>query len=229
MDGIAGRTNACLSFDRKYVFRNSGTVELPFGPARKFFNGSTGILARLIERWQISPIINVNSGSPFSFASGVSSFNNLGDNTPVAVGPVPITGAVTRVSNGVIFFPGLTQVPDPSIRGLTESQTLNTRSTLQAVADSSGRLIMVNPAPGALGNLAPLYARGPVFWRFDVNLIKRVRIGEGKELEFRVDAIDVLNSPQFGNPEDDISSLTFGRITTATGNRIIVLGARINF
>ena len=69
-------------------------------------------------------------------------------------------------------------------------------------------------------------------WRFDVNLVKRVRIGERKEFEFRMDAIDVLNSPIFNAPATadlDISSLTFGRITTAGGNRIVVLGARINF
>jgi hypothetical protein len=218
-----------LSFDRKFVFRNSGSVELPFGPGKLFLKESHGILARVFERWQISPIINITSGSPFTFTSGVASLNSAGDNTATLVGAMPNKGTVTRVADGVVYFPNLKQVADPSIARLTTAQALNTRSTLLAIADSSGNLLLVNPEPGVLGNLAALYGRGPVSWRFDVNLVKRVRIGEQKEFEFRLDAIDVLNSPQFGNPDAEISSTTFGRITTATGNRILVLGARINF
>jgi hypothetical protein len=221
-----------LSFDRKFVFRNSGTVELPFGPGKLFFNQSGGVLARVFERWQISPIVSFNTGAPFTFSSGVSSINNLGDNTPTVVGHVPASGTVTRVSDGVIFFPNLRQTADPGIRSITTAQQLDTRSTMLAITDASGNLIMVNPAPGELGNLRPLSARGPLSWRFDVNLVKRVRIGERKEFEFRMDAIDVLNSPIFNAPATadlDISSTTFGRITSAGGNRIVVLGARINF
>jgi len=41
--------------------------------------------------------------------------------------------------------------------------------------------------------------------------------------------VDVLNKPQFDSPNTDINSTDFGRITSAVGNRVIVLGARINF
>jgi hypothetical protein len=219
-----------LSFDRKFAFRNSGTVELPFGPGKLLFNQSGGVLARVFERWQISPIVSFTSGAPFTFSSAVSSINNLGDNTPTVVGQVPTTGTVTRVSDGVIFFPNLKQIADPGIQSITQAQQLNLRSTLLAITDASGNLLMVNPTPGVLGNLRPLSGRGPLSWRFDVNLVKRVRMGERKEFEFRMDAIDVLNSPIFNSPSDlDINSTTFGRITSAGGNRIVVLGARINF
>ncbi len=221
-----------LSFSRKFVMRNSGTVELPFGPGKLLLPGSRGILARIVERWQISPIINISSGAPFGITSSVNSINTFGDNSPVLVGALPSSGKVTRVTDGVVYFPDLKVTPDPAVRSLTTAQALNTRSTLQAIADSSGKIILVNPAPGVLGNLAPLYAVGPPSWRFDVNLVKRVKIGERREFEFRLDAIDVLNSPQFGNPaaaDSDINSQTFGRITTATGNRVLVLGARVNF
>ncbi len=225
-----------MSFDRTFVFRNSGAVELPFGPGKRFFKNSTGVLSRFLERWQVSPIINVFSGEPFTFGTSVSSFNQFGNeiagqlgNTPVLVGSMPKKGSVTRVSDGVIYFPNVQQVRDPAVAGLTTAQSLNTRSTLYAIADKSGQLLLVNPDPGVVGNIPLFYATGARSLRFDVNLLKRVRISEGKELEFRIDAIDMLNSPQFGTPEGDINSTTFGRITTATGNRIIVLGGRINF
>src|SRR5262249_6515017 len=148
-----------LSFDRKFAFRNSGTVELPFGPGKLLFNQSSGILARVFERWQISPIVSFTSGAPFTFSSDASSVNNLTDYTPTVLGRVPTTGTVTRVSDGVIFFPGLKQIPDPGIRSITTSQQLDTRSTMQAITDASGNLLMVNPSPGELGNLRPLSGR----------------------------------------------------------------------
>ena len=218
-----------LSFDRKFVFRNSGAVELPFGPGKKFLNASSGVLARLLERWQVSPIVNLFSGTPFSFTSTAATFNQLGDNFPMLVGPMPTKGKITRLPDGITYFPDLKPERDPGIANLTASDALNTRSTLYGITDSSGRFVLVNPEAGVLGNLAPLFATGPVSLRFDVNLMKRVRVSEGKELEFRIDAIDVLNTPQFGTAEGSISSPTFGRVTTATGNRIVVLGARFSF
>ena len=73
------------------------------------------------------------------------------------------------------------------------------------------------------------YLEGPALIRFDVNLIKRVRIAETKEFEFRIDAINILNRPNFGNPTSDINSANFGRITTASGERSFVLNGRLNF
>jgi len=218
-----------LSFDRKFVFRNSGAVELPFGPGKRFLNASSGVLARLLERWQVSPIVNLFSGTPFSFTSTAATFNQLGDNFPMLVGPMPTKGKITRLPDGITYFPDLKPQPDPGIANLTASDALNTRSTLYGITDSSGRFVLVNPEAGVLGNLAPLFATGPVSVRFDVNLMKRVRVSEKKELEFRIDAIDVLNTPQFGAADGSISSTTFGRVTTATGNRIVVLGARFSF
>ena len=65
--------------------------------------------------------------------------------------------------------------------------------------------------------------------RFDVNLIKRIRFGEGKELQIRADAINILNTPQFGFPQTEINSTNFGRITDAGGSRNVVVSARLNF
>ena len=52
---------------------------------------------------------------------------------------------------------------------------------------------------------------------------------ERKEFIVQADATDVSNTPQWGNPTLDINSANFGRITTAAGNRLMIIGARINF
>jgi hypothetical protein len=62
-----------------------------------------------------------------------------------------------------------------------------------------------------------------------MNLIKRIRIDESRSFEMRATAIDILNTPQWGNPTTDINSTSFGRITSASGNRIMVIELRINF
>jgi hypothetical protein len=219
-----------LDLHRTHVFRNSGIWELPFGPDRRFLNGSRPLVARLVGGWQIGGIFNVFSGLPIGLSTQVTSFNQFSRNTPTLVGLLPKnTGHVRRVNDGVIYFTNLKQVSDPAIANLTSLQSLNIASSLKAIADSSGKIIAVNPDPGTVGSLSPTYLEGPGSFRFDANMIKRIRIRENKELQVRGDFINVLNSPQFGDPITDINATNFGRITQAGDGRIIVLSMRINF
>jgi len=39
----------------------------------------------------------------------------------------------------------------------------------------------------------------------------------------------VTNKPDFANPNTDINSVNFGRITDAGANRIVVVGIRFSF
>jgi hypothetical protein len=218
-----------LGFHRTHVFRNSGVWELPFGPNRMVLGNSHGPVARLVEGWEFGGIFNLFSGGPNTFYSGTGTFNQFVDNTAVLVGPLPTNGHVQKTDNGVIFFSGLKQADDPSIAQLTTAQQLRFRSTLKAITDANGKFIAVNPLPGALGSMSQTTFEGPGTFRLDVNLIKRIRVLEGKELEIRGDAINVLNHPVFGNPDTNINSTTFGRITSAGGARSVVVSARVNF
>ena len=47
-----------------HSFRTNGTFELPIGPNKLLFPNASGWVARLIERWQTSFILNLESGSP---------------------------------------------------------------------------------------------------------------------------------------------------------------------
>jgi len=222
-----------LSFHIPHVLRNSAIVELPFGPGQKFLNGGNGFISRLVEKWQFGVIYNHFAGSPLGLSSAVSSFNQFTDNTPVLVGPFPTNlGKVKKVNDGIVFFNGLQQIPDPSVANITTLQGLQARSTLRAITDSSGNLLLTNPAPGRLGTLQQLYLQGPGSFRLDVNVVKRFKIREGWNFEFRVDAIGLTNTPQIDDYTDintDINSANFGRITGTGGARIVVIGARINF
>lgn len=219
-----------LSFHRTHVIRTNGLWELPFGPGKKLLSSSRGALSRIVDGWQIGSIFNIFSGAPLAVSSGAATYNNFGDNTAVAASPLDKgLGEVHRQGNGVVYFTGMKQVTDPFVAGITTQGSVQSRSTLRAITDSAGNLLFVNPAPGFPGTLAPRFLEGPGSYRLDLNVIKTIRITETRNVQFDAILQDAFNSPQFGNPNTDINSLSFGRITGAGGNRIIVIGVRFNF
>ena len=153
--------------------------------------------------------------------------------TPDIAGDFPKNAAkVTKVANGVMLFPDIQQIPDPARAGVSPLNGLQGQFGNRAITDSQGRLLLANPAPGEKGTLGLRWVEGPPLVGFDANLIKRVRITETKEFEFRLDAVNVLNHPNFSAPTAanlNINSSSFGRITTAGGNRRFVVNARLNF
>jgi hypothetical protein len=221
-----------LSFDRTHVVKANGIWELPFGPGKTFGRNTHGIVGRVIGGWQAGAIFNRFSGQPISFGA-VNAFNTFGGFTPMAASAVSTgLGGVEKTGNSVIYFGNLRQIPDPFIASITTLGGLQGRSTLRAITDAAGNLIMVNPAPGQFGNVGQNNIEGPGATRLDVNVIKRVSITERIELQLRADAINLTNTPQFANPTTDINSTTFGRITTtATGStpRLVVLQMRVSF
>jgi hypothetical protein len=220
-----------LGFDRRHQITSNGTFSLPFGPNRALLGNAPAIVSRLVENWQLSGILNLTSGAPLSFTGVRSSFNSTNEG-PVLVGALPKdTGKVKITSDpGVVtYFDGFGQAEDPARAGVTTSNTLRNANNEMAIEDSSGNIILVNPAPGQQSNISRGYLRGPSSIRFDMSASKRVQISETKSFEFRMDAINVLNHPNWGAPNVDINSASFGRITTATGNRSFTGNLRVNF
>jgi hypothetical protein len=221
-----------LDSHRTHSIRSNGSWELPFGPNRKLLGSAPGFISRLVERWQLGGIFNWTSGAPLTISAPTSSWTELTNQTPMLVGDFPKSaGAVVRASApGVItYFEGLRQIVDPSVTSVTTTNALRDQFSNYAIADAQGRVLLMHPGPGQLGSLARGWIEGPSRLGLDLNLIKRVRIDETKEFEVRVDAIDILNTPQWGDPNLNINNLNFGRITTASGNRQFTINARVNF
>jgi hypothetical protein len=219
-----------LGYHRTHDFKSNGTFMFPFGPGRRLLGNASGPLARLVEQWQLGAIFGMSSGPPLTVTATTSSIYQATGNTPIITGDVAKSlGKVTRVANGVVYFDGLRQVDDPARSAVTTSNATQGSFSNRAIADAQGNILLMNPAPGQLGTLGQRWIEGPGVITLDANLVKRVQIDESKQFEFRIDAINVLNRPNFGNPVLDINSNTFGRITTATGNRSFVVNARVNF
>ena len=60
------------------------------------------------------------------------------------------------------------------------------------------------PAPGTFGNLKRNSLSGPGYWRTDASLFKKFSFGETKELEFRIESVNVFNHVNLGQPADFI-------------------------
>jgi hypothetical protein len=212
---------APLPDTRVHDFRSNGTFELPIGPNQLFFGGSSGVVARIIEGWQMSWIVNLNSGQPMSIAAQ-NMLYGLG--TAEIVGPFDIHSGKVQFPGGptgIYFDPaGYTTVRDPQCSSVTTQQNLQAACTLSAIADArSGQILLQNPRPGTRGTLGQRNVEGPGRWRFDASLGKSFRITETKNLQFRMDARNVFNHPEpntaAGSLIMDINNVNFGRIIGA--------------
>lgn len=219
-----------LSYDEPNVVRMSGIWEMPFGPQRRFLGSSHGIVGHVVERWTTSVLFYKQSGAPTTFSTtGDATFNyNYTASNATALGPLP-SGSVYKSGNNVLYFKGLTQVADPSIKAMPSN--LQSLSPLLAIQGPSGNTLLENPAPGTLGSLSPTAIRGPGSFTLNLTLSKPVVLNREHNVAMilRADAINLLNKPIWGTPNLNIDSTSFGQITSATGNRSVNLTLRVTF
>jgi hypothetical protein len=255
--------------DHKGQFSSSGTYELPFGMNHALLGNAPGWAQRIVGQWQIGGIANYVTGAPLSFTTGVNPFSNTTTEAgrPNLVGPMP-KGSVAKTPNGVFYFnnyttggipgsslpngdPAFAQaapncVPTQPITPTTPGPCNNLALGLsnRALLDPNGNVVMTNPLGGTKGNLQQNSVRGPGALYFDMNMVKRVRVSESKNIELRVDIVNVLNHPNFSDPATtptnnmSLASTTFGSITQLRsglntggngGMRSFILNTRFNF
>ena len=93
------------------------------------------------------------------------------------------------------------------------------------------------PAPGTFGNLEYRAVEGPAFWQIDTAFSRLIALGGTRNLELRIEAFNLTNHFNWGNPTTtptsglaNLSSSQFGRITTNGGaQRIMQFGVKYSF
>jgi hypothetical protein len=230
----------------RHDLRTNGTFDLPIGPGRLLFANSSGWVARLIEHWQTGLIFNVSSGNPRTiigahmfYATGNQNLDSAQNRADI-VSPLFEEAMKGHVvwngpgnNTGLYYGDKFSFVPDPQcqITNRTDSNGFNLFTngscTLQAVAmkntDGTSTIVLQNPLPGHRGNM-PFSLEAPGKWKFDANLSKRFRLSESKSLQFRLDAQNVLNHPDVGDPQPqtgqsiNTAGITFGQIPNKGGN-----------
>ncbi len=86
------------------------------------------------------------------------------------------------------------------------------------------------PATGTLGNEVARSIEGPGFWKVDVSLARALSLGTSRTLELRVEAFNLFDNFNWGDPNVSLDAGTFGRITTQTGDsRIMQFAIKYGF
>jgi hypothetical protein len=77
--------------------------------------------------------------------------------------------------------------------------------------------------------------RGPGFFNMDANLLRTFPIHERLQMQFRVQALNILNHPNFSNPDSGVTDANFGLVSgTNAGDRLtpqryLRIGAKLIF
>jgi len=145
---------------------------------------------------------------------------------PIVSNPGGITQSQSMLSTGITINRPNT-ICDPTLDNPTIDRWFNT-ACFQQVPDTTG----------TFGNTSRNSVRGPGAANIDLSLIKSTTIGRiGSEL--RLEAFNVLNHPQFANPNGQLGNPAFGTIsamlaspscaTCGTTERQIQLAVKLKF
>jgi hypothetical protein len=213
----------------RFVF--TGLWNLP-GPKK-------GLLGETIGNWALSGVWTLQSGLPFSVTSttggglaGLTGSVTLRGNPSGTCPYVKASGPVDQNYNNYInpaCFVAIPTLPNGTVlTGLSPQQGsgMGTYTVGGVTGDTSGATLF--------GTLGRNILQGPFEERFDLALSKNFPapwLGEAGNVLFRAEAFKVFNNPIFSNPQNNISTSTFGHITSTldgTG-RILQLAVKVNF
>lgn len=251
-----GLSKSISPFTVTHAFKINWIYELPFGRNQLIGGGIGPLLDRFAGGWEFHGATRLQSGTPFDFGNvqlvGMTR-NELQDIVKVRHGvvvdlngnPVLTNGRQTSAS---YFLPH--EVVANTIRAFNVSATSATGFGTGGAP--TGRYI----APASRGNCIEAFVGqcgsthlvlyGPRFDRYDLSIVKKTKITERVNFEFRAEFLNAFNHINFivGNPANDVNVIggftnaTFGQLTQAyrdlsttndPGGRLIQLVGRINF
>jgi hypothetical protein len=191
-----------LRTNRTHVVRAYGSFDLPVGPGKSLARNSHGVLARVIEGWQTSWIVNLQTGAPLT----IGAQNMLyGRGTPDQVRPFDFNGVrgvqwAEGANSGRYFGDIFTKVKDPQCLAIDPG--LQAFCTLTAVADKANpaNIILQHPQPGTRGNVGLNTIEAAGVWNADMALTKSFRLRENLKGTVRMDARNIFNHPTPGAP-----------------------------
>lgn len=213
---------ALSTFDARHVFSFNSIYELPVGPGKTFGGGLTGAGKWILAGWQLGGIVTMSTGFPSSIIV-TDRFTSLGQRGDF---PDLVPGASNSPTRGT--FQGCTLFPSRDNR--PSGAPLGT-------PDMYFDPCSFAPAPartmGTVGrNTLILPGRATV----DFSISKNFDVTETVNLQFRFEAFNFFNRPNFGAPErilfDSASrpQVNPGRIVNTVGTaRQLQLGLKLTF
>jgi hypothetical protein len=197
-----GLDKAASPWDIRHSFKINWIYELPVGPGKPLLATNNPVASRLLEGWQFGGVAVVQSGPSTLLQSGRFTFNgNIGSNIPdagvvlhnISLKQLQDLVKIRKTTNpvtgrGVVYW-----LPQSIIDNTLAAFELGGK-TLKDL-DPNAPYIGPPTTPGELGDRIILY--GPMTARFDLNLVKRVRVTEKTSFEGRVQFLNAFNRPNF--------------------------------
>jgi len=81
------------------------------------------------------------------------------------------------------------------------------------------------PANGTFGNLGRNVLHGPGLFSIDTSVFRRFPIRERMNLEFRAEAFNVTNRPQYDRPDYVFGDAAFGQVISAHGTQSVLINS----
>jgi len=188
------------TFDVMHRFVLTNIWELPFGRGKTWFGGIGTTADRFIGGWTLSATTIWRSGLPFtpSYSSCAQDVDGSSPCRPNAVDLVNILGDREE------YF---ATTGGMQLQGAHCIQNAMGKTFACGVDPTTGDPVpgqrvgpWQRPGAGQIGNVGRNSFRGPGFFQSDVTLAKIVSITERANLRFRVDAFNVFNKVNLGQP-----------------------------
>jgi len=197
---IRGERRGRSDFDYRQRFVASYIYEPPVGRGRTYL--ASGPAAHILGGWRVSGITTMRTGRPFTIRAG-------GNDT--AIGGSRGGGLVNALADC-----------------LRDGTLPENERTVDRWFDATAYAV---PTPVRLGTCGRNTLTGPGLINFDFALARSFDyFGEGRSLEFRWEMLNMFNTPQFGIPERNRSSGSFGRISALAGDpRVMQFALKFNF
>ena len=145
---------------------------------------------RLTEGYSLSTIIQYQTGNPVNLTNTSTYTGVSGVIRPNLVGPIATQKIQTAITN------------------VTFIQSTVCSATLLPPSCS------FQNTTASLGNMSRNKIFGPGFADIDLSAQKETKMFEGLALKLRIDAFDILNHPNFGQPSGNTTSSSFGQISS---------------
>ncbi len=169
------------AFDARNVFNANLIYELPFGPGKSLLS-QPGWIGAVIGSWQFSGVAYARGGFPVNLTtSATGPDGNTNNQRPNLVPDQPLYLAGGAFNPAAFCTPGTKDALYPG-----------------------------GACPAGFGDVPRNFLRGAGVWQIDSALSKVVPLGERLQVQFRAEVFNVLNSPQFANPDGLVSASDFG-------------------
>jgi hypothetical protein len=207
--------------DVRQVIALSGGWDLPFDRA---WQGGPKALTR---GWSLYPIFSWRTGFPLDVGAGLNTTNT--DPGPAGDGAAGLVRADLVLPTVATYDPRSQQTINGNSGNFYFNPLAFSNSRLLAldqIAQTDAAGLNGQYTEGTLGRNA---IRGPGFVNMDMALSKHFKFHERLDAELRLDAFNVFNHVNFGNPNTNIFGATFGQVSTTQGPRVLQVALHLRF